>query len=31
MNYTKFSQTTRISLVYKLYIDVKLQKKQVSP
>ena len=26
MNYTKFSQTTRIRLIYKLYIDVKLQK-----
>lgn len=31
MNYTKFSRTTHISLVYKLYIDVQLQKKQVSP
>lgn len=30
MNYTKFSRTTHISLVYKLYIDVKLEK-QVSP
>ena len=30
MNYTKFSQTTRIRLIYKLYIDVKL-KKEVSP
>lgn len=30
MNYTKFSRTTHIRLVYKLYIDVKLQK-QVSP
>lgn len=29
MNYTKFSQTTRIRLIYKLYIDVKL-KKEVS-
>ena len=26
MNYTKFSQTTRIRLVYKLYIDVELKK-----
>ena len=26
MNYTKFSKTTRIRLVYKLYVDVRLKK-----
>ena len=31
MNYTKFSQTTRIKLVYKLYIDVELKKEYNAP
>ena len=31
MNYTKFSQTTRIRLVYKLYIDVELKKEYSAP
>ena len=31
MNYTKFSKITRIRLIYKLYIDVRLRQEKTLP